>query len=759
MKNICRHILLAGAGIMAIGCQSAAAQTDAQAPQAATQVDGLGEIVVTAQRRSESVQDAAVAITAISGDTLTARGISDVLSLGSSVPNVQFGQAQAQARLAIRGIGLDTSAPGAEARVAYTLDGVYVSRPSAVMATFFDIDRIEVLRGPQGTLYGRNAIAGNINVLTRDPTDVFRGYAQAMVGNYNTVMLEGGVGGPIAPGIAFRIAGQTQDRSGYGRNITTGKDINDLMTRAVRAKLKIEPSAALTINLSGDYFYENDAQGGYNYVRECSAGLPVCQSVGPRFGGVLATDARDTAADFGPTLRREIFGFAGTVDWDIGEKTRITSVTGYRNADVVNSYDQDYTALELANYTGSDQSWTFSQEFRFSHRAGAAEIVLGAYYFHETDDGLITVPVDGRGFGRPAGLLQGFYSGGRIKTDATALFGQVNYALNDQLTIEIGARYSWETKRKFDEIYQFDLVRPYDPANPAIPARPSTAFCPAGVAAGLISATDGCFIAFDRSVDRAFSPKATLRFQPSSDVTAYLTYARGFKSGGFALTSVQRAFSPETVTDIEGGIKVEWFDRKLRTNIAAFHYDYANIQAQRISGSIIEVDNASSAKVYGVELELIALPAPGLQLDVNAGYLHARYGDYITRDPFTAATVNLRGNHLYGSPPYTIDAGIQYVFDTDLGEFTLRGAGHFMGKTHFSQFNEPSAAQEAYATFDLMLNFESPNRAVYGGLFVKNIGDRDVYVALSRNSAPQGSNTQGILQAPRTYGARLGYRF
>lgn len=759
MKDIYRHMLLAGAGFAAISGQGAAAQQSAQDMSTAAESGGLGEIVVTAQRRSESVQDAALAITAVSGDALVAAGISDVLSLGASVPNVQFGQAQAQARLAIRGIGLDTSAPGAEARVAYTLDGVYVSRPSAVMATFFDVDRIEVLRGPQGTLYGRNAIAGNINVLTRDPTDVFQGYAQAMVGNYNAVTLEGGVGGPVAPGVAFRIAGQTQDRSGFGRNVTTGKDINDLMTRAVRAKLKIEPSAALTINLSADYFYEKDAQGGYNYVRECSAGLPVCASVGPRFGGVLATDPRDTAADFGPTLRREIYGFAGTVDWDIGDGTRITAVTGYRNSHVVNTYDQDYTALRLADYTGSDKSWTFSQELRVSHRAGAADIVVGAYYFHETDDGLITVPVDGRGFGRAAGLLQGFYSGGRIKTDATALFGQINYALTDQFTIEVGARYSWETKRKFDEIYQFDLVRPYDPANAAIPAVPSTAFCPAGVAAGLIAATEGCFIAFDRTVDRAFSPKATIRFQPGSNVTAYLSYARGFKSGGFALTSAQRAFAPETVTDIEGGIKAEWFDRRLRTNIAAFHYDYSNIQAQRISGSIIEVDNASSAKVYGVELELVALPARGLQVDINAGYLHARYGDYITRDPFTNAIVNLRGNHLYGSPPYTIDAGIQYALETSLGDFTLRGAGHFMGRTHFSQFNEPSAAQDAYATFDLMLNFESRNRSVYGGLFVKNIGDRNVYVALSRNSAPQGSNTQGILQAPRTYGVRLGYRF
>lgn len=759
MRDFRYAALLCGAAAIGSMGGSAMAQDGQEQTPTLRSSPAVADIVVTAQRRPETTQDAALAITAISGERLSISGVTDVLDLRSSVPNVQFGQAQAQARLAVRGIGLDTSAPGSEARVAYTLDGVYVSRPSAVLATFFDIDRIEVLRGPQGTLYGRNAIAGNINVITRDPTDTFEGFVQATVGNYDTLNIEGGIGGPIAPGISFRVAGQALNHSGYGRNINTGDEINDLETRAIRGKLKIEPADTVTILLSADYFTEEDTQGGYNYVRECSAGPPVCRSVGTRLGGTLASDPRDTAASFGPSLKREIYGFAGNIDWNVSDRTTLTSVTGYRNSDVVNQYDQDYTALPLANYTGSDKSWTFSQELRVGHKAENFDVVIGAYYFHETDDGLITVPLDGRVFGRPAGLLQGFYSGGRIKTDAEALFGQIDYRLTDSLTVQLGARYSWEKKRKFDEIYQFDLTRPFNVNNPPIAAAPPSAFCSAGLNAGLVDPTGRCFIDYDESSDKAFSPKVTLKFEPTPDMMAYATFARGFKSGGFALTSVQRAFEPETLTDFEAGIKVDWLDRRLRTNFAAFHYDYKNIQAQRISGSIIEVDNASSAEVYGFELEVVALPTDRLQLDLNAGYLHARYGEYITTSPFNGAVVNLEGNRLYGAPPYTIDAGIQYVVGTSFGDFTLRGEGHFVGKTYYSQFNEQLAAQDDYATFDAMVNFSSPDDRFYGSLFMKNISDEDVYVALSRNSAPMGSNTQGILYPPRTFGLRLGYRF
>ncbi len=257
---------------------------------------------MTAQRRSESLQDTPLAISALSGNSLQSAGINNVVAPNNDLPNVNINETSGTVRITIRGIGIVASQPNAEGAIAYHVDGVYVSRPEAVGDGFFDVDRIEVVRGPQGTLYGRNATGGAINLITRDPTDTFQGNAEIRVGNYSMITTEAGIGGPIADGVSFRIAGQTVDRDGWGRD-GQGLPLNDQRTRAIRGKLKFEPSYNFTNLLSADYFHEDDSSGAYLVT---AAGIPGRVPIGVQFGFPLAEDPRrDSNGDFPAILQKD----------------------------------------------------------------------------------------------------------------------------------------------------------------------------------------------------------------------------------------------------------------------------------------------------------------------------------------------------------------------------------------------------------------------------------------------------------------------
>ena len=770
--NVARALLVSTAFLSTV---PALAQ-ETPAPQASDDQAnnmGVGDIIVTAQRREERLQDVPIAITAVTGESLSTRNVTDVLQLATSAPNVQFGQAQGQARLAIRGIGFDTTNPGNEARVAYHIDGIYVSRPGAVLGTFYDVDRVEILRGPQGTLYGRNAVAGNINVLTKNPTDHFEGFAEATIGNYDTVLLQGAVGGPIAEGVSFRIAGQTADRDGFGFNNTTKQDVDDLHTRAVRAKLQFDPSSSLRIRLDADYFKEDDSSGAYHYRRPCGGctdalGRPYIIP-GPVFGQPFPTDLRDYDGNQQPRVNREIYGFGLNIDLAVTDNFSLTSLTGYRGTTQWANNDQDETSLPFGDSVLEDNSKQFSQELRGTIEFEGGSLIIGGYYFREKILGRqIVDPIDlrlvlynaGRGNlaapSQPPQLKQGYAAGGDLLTKSLAGFAHLNLDLTDQLSIEVGARYSWEKKQKYDEYYMFDVARDYSPSNPIIPS--GAASCAAAVAAGLVAPTGVCFIPYDERTDTAFTPSATIKFKPTDDIMAYATFSKGFKTGGFNLAGMQPSFAPEKLTDYEAGIKADLFDKRVRANISVFHYDLSNVQVNQIGQFGVLVPNAASAKVTGAEAEIKIRPAGNFQLDANIGLLRGRYGDFITRDPFNATTLNLRGNKLASAPPFTLDVGAQNSWGLGDGEITLRGEWHHVAKFYFNQFNVDAVSQATYDLFDAYLSYGG-SKGLYGSVYVKNISNKLYDVAASRHSTLHAGFTNVIFGEPRTYGVKVGYRF
>src|SRR5882724_5381556 len=283
----CLGILDGGLGTLRA---SAADPSDSEAKANAS----LEEVVVTAEKRSSNVQTTPLAISALRGEDLEARQINDIGGLAQAVPNVDFGQSTGNARISIRGIG-------------YHLDGIYLSRPASVLGTYFDVDRIEVVSGPQGSLYGRNATAGAVNVLTRNPTDSLEGYVDVALGNYDENRVAGAIGGAIANGVDERFAFQTVSRSGYGKNITTGVDVDDQHTVAFRNKVDFKLGDYAHLLVSGDYMQENDHADGFHYL---GAGSPYFTPLGFVYGGTYPSNPRVTANPLGPDNHRKFYGFS-----------------------------------------------------------------------------------------------------------------------------------------------------------------------------------------------------------------------------------------------------------------------------------------------------------------------------------------------------------------------------------------------------------------------------------------------------------------
>jgi iron complex outermembrane receptor protein len=274
----------------------------------------LDEITVTAQKRETNIQTTAIAVSAVAGESLVQAQVTNIEGLAQSLPSVNFGQTTGNARIAIRGVGFDNISLGNEGRVAYHVDGVYISRPAAALASFYDVERIEVVRGPQGVLYGRNATGGAVNVILHAPDRELNGYIDGTIGSYSLYKLEGAVGGPLGDSVSGRLSFQVLDRGGYGDNLTNGFDVDDQSTQAVRGQIRFQPSESVDLTLSGDYFTEDDHAYSFHYITQGSLAYPATPTTpalpgavpkGLRVGGTIPSDLRDSTSDSGPLNDRE----------------------------------------------------------------------------------------------------------------------------------------------------------------------------------------------------------------------------------------------------------------------------------------------------------------------------------------------------------------------------------------------------------------------------------------------------------------------
>lgn len=725
--------LMCATALSTVGLCATAHAQEAPSGQAAATLD---EIVVTAERRATNVQTTAMAVSAFSAEVLERSQIDNIEDLSQMVPNVNFGQQFGNARIAIRGIGFDTIAPGSEARVAYHLDGVYISRPSAGLAGFYDVERIEVLRGPQGTLYGRNATAGSVNILSRAPSEDFGGYGRATLGSHGRIETEGAIGGGLSDGLAARFAFRTERRDGYGKNLTTGEDADNRDTLSARLRVRAQPSDRLQFDLIADIHQEDDSSNALHYF---GAGNPNRTPVGVALGGRTGPNYHDIYSDVASSNVRENWGLQGQIRYDLSDTLTFTSMTAYRETEYRTQTDLDATDAPLTYYGQHENADQFTQEFQLSGDYGDVNFIAGAYFFRETIDSGLTVPFNLRVLGGADRVIMGQAIGGQTETDAWALFGQIDYALTPDLKLVFGLRYSEEDKH-MDEYAQFDTVRTYSPSNPIIPNRTQS--------------IDGSW--------SAWTPKLTLEYQPQDNLFLYGTISRGFKSGGFNVGGMQAPFEPEMIWNYEAGLKADWFDRTLRTNLTAFHYDYSDLQVTKVVGNVITTVNAAEAVIRGIEGEISWIATDALRFDATFSMTDSEYKDFATSDPARPllGVIDLAGNRLSQSPRYTFSVSGQYDIHTETsGIFSPRIELYATDKVYFNAFNRDVAAQPAYELVNLLVNWESPSGQWTGSVFVRNVADKEYIANAFVGTSLLADTVVGVAGPPRTWGLTLGYKF
>ncbi len=393
--------IVIGAGMMILSAGVAQAQ---QADSGAGGPGTLQEIIVTAEKRSTNLQQTPVSITALSGATLAQNQVRQLDDIQTLVPNFKMGEAQGIAQVTIRGIGSASFLPGTEGAAAVNLNDIYVSRNVAQQSALFDVSGIEVLRGPQGTLFGRNATAGAVDITTNLPTSELSGYTRVAAGNYGEARIEAAIGGPIIDDkLLFRVAVLRETNNGYGTNVVTGSDIDNKDAYAIRGTLIYKPTENFKATLFAEYYDENDHGAGFHYFGAAGlSGLPGASGTPPNFlldGGYSAANVRDVASGINPEFALRTWAYTAILEWNNGGPFSLKSITGYRGQAANALYDLDGGYPLNVYYVQGEPAHQISQEVQAHYDTSRLHLTGGLYYFHEEDS------ADPRGRGRIHGEL------------------------------------------------------------------------------------------------------------------------------------------------------------------------------------------------------------------------------------------------------------------------------------------------------------------------------------------------------------------
>lgn len=760
-------------------------------------------IVVTANRREASLQDTPLSISAFGEDELKNRSITSIEQVGAIAPGVQISTYQGDTSIFIRGIGTPTIIAGTDSSTATYVDGVYISRPAAIGPQFFDIERIEVLRGPQGTLYGRNATGGAVNIVTNRPTDILEGNLQLTVGNYDRFRVAGAVSGPLSDAIRARLAFQLEDRGGYAtvtRPDNSTERVEDKEDFSVRLTVEadISPDATLTVN--GDYYRADDKANAYFYAsagyadevpdwygtREGSQTLPYFAI--KNAGRVSAVASRNIFADVPFFNEVENWGLGATLDWNIADYN-LKVIGSYRDTNPVSQNEFDLSDT-FNNYVGREEDhWQWSSEVQLSSPVDQPfSWIAGGYYFQERNIidndifGNFWEPILIQGFTdlQAAGVLPPFpvvfpetdlccelHLSGEQETKAWALYLDTQWDVSDQFTVRLGGRYSEE---KRDGRQNFDLVM-----LPNTRIAPNTIFFPNAITEDRDAAQPDPFGFIIAPVNgpttfNAFTPKIGIDFKPNDDVLLYASIQRGFKSGGYNIGSTQRdPFEPEKIWSYEIGARTELLDRALLLNASAFWYDYTNLQAQDSVGNQPIIQNVGKARVRGFEVETVARPSDFFRLEGAVTYVDAQFAEGqlteslrpapLTQAPGTLLR-DLDGLRLPRAPRWKFSVAGQVDQPLgDMGNITARAEYHWQSKIYFTVFNIDAASQESYGLLRASLGFTSADEKWSIRLFGDNLTGETYFTNQILTGTVYGAEFVGPLGAPRTYGIDLGFSF
>lgn len=711
-------------------------------PGAMDDMRGIGDIVVTATRTgAAAAQKTPIAISVFSADQIATSGVTNIKDLVALTPNLNVSQTTASAQIYIRGIGSNNVFNGSDPDVTVQVDGVYLARAYSQFGDYIDVERVEVLRGPQGTLYGRNAVGGTINVTSRKPSDTFQSRVQLNLGNYSTVQAQGFVSGPIVPGtLQASITGSYIRHSSYVDNIVPGRSGQGNANRGgVRGQLRFTPSPAIEAITRGDFNKGNERFAGSSELLVAVPYAPLASSiVGDYFKTALNEDQRN---------RTKSGGVSEEINIRLSPALNLKSLTAYRYSHYAVNNDTDGTEIEVNHTLQSDTSRQYSQEFDLTANTSRFDGVAGLFLFHErelSNNTSITIP----SVGTPAASAARSSVSPISIVYSYAGFAQGTFRLTPNIGLIAGLRYTIDRKHLIQ-----DNVR--------------TSLNPATLGAQLAGSP---FAADVKRRYHALTPKFGVNWQLSNAVLAYASATRGFKSGGTnfsASNALTLSYGPEKIWSFEGGIKSDLLDRRLRVNLAVFRYKYTDLQVQaQIAPGVASITNAASATVKGIELETIAKPTSNLVLSASYSYLDARYDDfpnasvpaqvrpYVTTDPrYNAAqnTFDASGNRLNTASKHSVITSAQYNVPVGSGDAFLRGEYYWRSRAYYDASNFKLFSQGAFSLVNLAVGYTTADKRWGVSLLAKNVTDKQYLIIVVGNAA----KAAGIPGAPRTVALQL----
>jgi len=740
-------------------------------------------IIVSAQKREQAAQDVPLAISAVQGAALQEQGITDVQSLQVAVPNITIGTSFGYANLFIRGLGLNSVFANVDPSVTLHEDGAVISQPAAQLFSFFDLERVEVLRGPQGTLYGRNATGGTINLITAKPTDYLSGYARIQGGNYGALESEGAVSGPLSDTVAARLSYFVSTRDGFGTNLVSGNDVNDYDSRAFRGQIRFEPTQDFEFLLSASYGRENDSANALQFKRETFPGVltddnPANDSlVSPGRGGFPTAKPRDYASDVDPVNLRKTWSVTGHATYDISDVFSLTNTLNYRKFTMDMAQDLDLSSVRtssIQDFVFDDHQW--SEELQLNVNTGKLDLVTGFYYFAETLNHENSVGVAAKAGEFPASAIgdgRRVHLTGTGKNDTWALFWNANYELTDWLTLRGGGRFTRDHRTVNNDSW---IWQPPNPGCDASNAVDSTVLPDAPPPAA--GQRYQCFYSGpdDERTFKDYTNEAGIQLHPSDDVMLYYTYSEGFKAGTGQLGTTQSTppfiIDPETISNHEIGIKSTWFGGDLTFNLAAYKYTLDDVQLDRTlpggpAGFITIWENATTQKGKGVELNASWSPTPLFRGNLSLALQDTRFGSFISTNPTNpllydpsnpALLEDIKGNPARNAPKFAGTLRLEHDIPLNDGSrFTLAGAVTHKSRVYFTEFKDPVLSQEGYTMLDASLRYKFADDRWSASIFVNNVTDELVEGA--NFVLGTGRVIARTFLPPRTYGASLSFHY
>jgi iron complex outermembrane recepter protein len=693
----------------------------------------LEEIVVTAQKREENLQDVPIAIQAFSGDMLDQAGIDNTDDIGIVTPGVQMSQSGAASAVFIRGIGNQDGSGGQEGAVGTYVDGVWYGSVTGSALSFNNIERIEVLKGPQGTLFGRNTTGGVINVVTKSPSHETSGNISVGYGNYETFRYGLYATTGITENLAADISLFGQDQGeGFGENIVDGSDVN--MREEINARTKWK--------YTGDVFAATFSAA----VEDFSDDMGYARAVPPgsiALGGFLPLDDRqDIAHDGGsPEADNKNATLALTLDWSF-DGFDLKSISAWKKDELDSFVDNDVGRLSVVNANIDFENEAITQEFQILSNDSDSDITWIMGLFLLDQESYATYTITGPAV-FPAGLndLRFF---GTIETQSIAGFGEVAWHMTDATRLTVGLRYTRDEREITggNEAFLFTDGQPFNGQSLGVAPTPKQ----------------------EESWEEP-TWRLVLDHQLTDDVMVYGSYNRGFRSGNYnTVAAAAPAFEPEILDAYEIGMKSDLLDQTLRLNLSAYYYEVSDLQFQTLQGVTTAIFNAAEAEIKGLDADVIWAATENLTFNMGVAYMDGEYTDFPNAQSNiptgaggnlpTPAIIDVTGNQVAGAPEWTANVGAQYMVMTDSGEYSVSVQGMHNGG--FPWEPDGRLEQDSYTLLNLSVGWTSVDEVWGVSLTGRNLLDED-YSVTTRSQT--GINDFYAAGKPLTYYVTLDYNF